>query len=39
MENFEGELAEEAKWRADKMAVMFISKIDYYRQNNATPLL
>lgn len=39
MENFEGELAEEAKWRAEKMAVMFISKIDYYRQNNATPLL
>lgn len=38
-EHFTGEKAEEAKWRGDKMAVMFLSKIEYYRNNPATPLL
>lgn len=38
-EHFSGEKAEEAKWRGDKMAVMFLSKIEYYRNNSATPLL
>jgi hemoglobin len=32
-EQFAGEKAIEAKWRAEKMAEMFHSKIQYYRQN------
>lgn len=32
-EQFEGEKASEAKWRAEKMADMFHCKIQYYRQN------
>lgn len=36
---FEGEKANEAKWRGDKMAVMFLSKIEYYSNNATTPLL
>ena len=36
---FQGEKAEEAKWRGDKMATMFISKIEYYRNNPSSPLL
>jgi hemoglobin len=32
-ENFEGKKAEEAKWRAEKMAEMFYHKIMYYRNN------
>lgn len=36
---FEGEKANEAKWRGDKMAAMFLSKIEYYRNNATTPLL
>lgn len=36
---FTGEKAEEAKWRADKMAIMFLSKLEYYRNNpSARPL-
>lgn len=38
-EHFTGAKAEEAKWRGDKMAVMFLYKIEYYRNNSATPLL
>jgi hemoglobin len=38
-EHFIGARADEAKWRGDKMAVMFLSKIEYYRNNSATPLL
>lgn len=38
-EYFVGAKADEAKWRGDKMAVMFLSKIKYYRNNSATPLL
>lgn len=37
--HFSGEKAEEAKWRGDKMAVMFLSKIEYYRTHSSTPLL
>ncbi|WP_158963869.1 group III truncated hemoglobin [Myroides fluvii] len=29
-ELFEGKIAEEAKWRADRMAAMFLSKIEYF---------
>src|SRR5690554_1897961 len=38
-ELFYGEIAEEAKWRADKMAKMFTHKLDYYRQHNLKPLV
>lgn len=38
-EHFTGVKADEAKWRGDKMAIMFHSKIGYYRNNSATPLL
>ena len=36
---FEGERANEAKWRGQRMATMFLSKIGYYRNNKATPLI
>lgn len=36
---FHGPNANKAKWQGDKMAIMFLSKIDYYRNNPATPLL
>lgn len=32
-ENFSGEKAEEAKWRAEKMAEMFFHKHQYYKNN------
>ena len=35
---FDGEKAHEAKWRGQRMASMFLSKIEYYRGNEATPL-
>ncbi len=38
-DNFSGEKATEAKWRAQKMATMFQMKIDYYQNNQSTPLL
>ncbi|CAN5317858.1 hypothetical protein BH09BAC5_BH09BAC5_07880 [soil metagenome] len=38
-EHFTGAKAEEAKERADKMAIMFFSKIEYFRNNpTASPL-
>jgi len=36
--HFAGEKADEAKWRGDKMAAMFLYKIDYYRNSSAIPL-
>ncbi|MCI0922468.1 group III truncated hemoglobin [Sphingobacterium rhinopitheci] len=36
---FEGAKVEEAKWRAQKMSVMFLSKIDYIRNNPDKPPL
>jgi hemoglobin len=33
-QHFAGVKADEAKWRAEKMAVMFLSKIQYYRQSS-----
>jgi len=40
MSLFNGEKANEAKWRADKMAAMFITKIEYYNNNSAArPLI
>lgn len=38
-EDFSGLQAEEAKWRAAKMADMFRYKIAYYRDNSAKPIL
>lgn len=38
-EQFEGPKAEEAKWRAERMAEMFQMKISYFRSSNARPLL
>ncbi len=37
-ENFIGEKADEAKKRAKMMATMFHHKIEYYKNNTATPL-
>lgn len=37
-ENFTGEKANEAKWRAEKMAEMFHYKIEYYKNNSARPM-
>lgn len=36
---FEGTKAEEAKWRGDKMAEMFLYKIIYYQNNSAAPII
>lgn len=38
-EHFEGARADDAKWRATKMAEMFQLKIDYYRNNPVKPVL
>lgn len=36
---FTGEKANEAKWRASKMAEMFQSKIEFYKEKNIKPLI
>ncbi len=36
---FDGEKAARAKWQGQRMAEMFLHKIEYYRDNPATPLL
>lgn len=38
-ELFAGEKAERAKWQGQRMAEMFHSKIEYYKNNPATPLI
>lgn len=38
-ENFTGEKADEAKWRAQKMAEMFYHKIQYFRENPRQSIL
>lgn len=38
-EHFEGTIAEEAKWRANKMADMFHHKIEYYKGSSEKPLI
>lgn len=38
-EYFEGSIADEAKWRGEKMAAMFLSKIQYYKNNALIPLI
>ncbi|MCW5909988.1 MAG: group III truncated hemoglobin [Cyclobacteriaceae bacterium] len=37
-EHFSGEKAERAKWQGERMAEMFLSKIQYYRDSSSTPL-
>jgi hemoglobin len=37
-ELFSGEVADEAKWRAGKMAEMFNYKIQYFRDSNEKPI-
>lgn len=36
---FEGGKADRAKWQGSRMAEMFLSKINYFRENNLTPLV
>lgn len=36
---FSGEIADEAMWRANKMATMFQYKIDHYRNNSSKSLI
>lgn len=38
-ENFEGAKAERMKWQGQRMAEMFHSKIEYYKNNPSIPLL
>ncbi len=38
-QQFEGEKADEAKWRATKMAEMFEVKINFLRNSNQVPLV
>jgi hemoglobin len=38
-ELFTGDKADEAKWRAGKMAELFESKLNYFRNNSATTIL
>lgn len=38
-EHFTGAKAEQAKWQGQRMAEMFLSKIQYYQNNSSTPLL
>lgn len=37
--HFTGEKANEAKWRAEKMAAMFLMKIQYFQQGKGSSLL
>ena len=36
---FEGKVAEEAKWRGQKMAAVFLSKIEYFRNMDSNSLI
>ena len=38
-EHFHGHAAEEAKWRSERMAEMFLFKIKYYQDNQTKPLI
>ena len=38
-ELFDGERADRAKWQGSRMAAMFLSKINYFRENNLTPIV
>lgn len=34
-DHFVGQVADEAKWRGDKMATMFLNKLTYFRDNSS----
>lgn len=38
-DHFDGEIAEEAKWRSQRMAEMFMFKINYHKNNQTNPLI
>ena len=38
-ENFKGKNADKAKWQGQRMAEMFHTKIEYYKNNTSIPLL
>lgn len=38
-ELYAGERADEAKWRAEKMAQMFMHKLEFYQNNRSKPLI
>lgn len=38
-EHFKGEQAEEAKWRSERMADMFLQRIRYFRESSTKPLI
>jgi len=38
-EHFAGEVAEDAKKKANTMAILFMSKINHYREHGGTPLM
>jgi hemoglobin len=38
-ENFIGEVADQAKWRGERMAEMFLTKIDFFRNNPSSAIL
>ncbi|MCB9050542.1 MAG: group III truncated hemoglobin [Lewinellaceae bacterium] len=38
-QHFSGKKADEAKWRAERMAELFLQKIEYYRANQTKPLV
>ncbi len=38
-ELFDGKKAERAKWQGDRMATMFQSKLEYYKNNPAIPII
>lgn len=38
-ELYEGKVADEAKWRAERMAAMFLSKIEYFKEMGGKPLM
>ncbi|GAB5550591.1 MAG: hypothetical protein Sapg2KO_01820 [Saprospiraceae bacterium] len=37
--HFSGEKANEAKWRSEKMAAMFLMKIQYFQRGQGAPLI
>ncbi|MDN6281161.1 MAG: group III truncated hemoglobin [Psychroflexus sp.] len=38
-DNFKGKTTDEARWRASKMAQMFLFKIEHHREKNSNPLV
>lgn len=38
-EQFSGKKADEAKWRAEKMATMFLTKTEYFKNSQSKPIV